>query len=70
LDGKYELTENYNGKGIFISDGTWQKIPHTSIIKLSEDNQFYEITKSGNLLRLDPQGYPIASEFDMRLKKK
>ena len=68
-DGRYELTENYSGKGIFISDGLWEKVPNTSKITLKKDNQLYEITSQGNLLRLNTQGEKIISKFNMILEK-
>jgi copper homeostasis protein (lipoprotein) len=68
-DGQYELTENYSGKGIFISDGIWKQIPKTNKIILTNDNQFYEIMSNGNLLRLDTQGQKPTSQINMILEK-
>ena len=68
-DGRYELTENYKEKGTFTSSGQWQIFPQNQKINLIQDNQFYKITKDGNLYRLNDQGEPSSLQFDMTLKK-
>lgn len=68
-DGRYELTENYDGKGIFTSTGNWKRMPQTQKINLINDNQFYEITSENNLYRLNDQGERTTSEFNMILTK-
>ncbi len=68
-DNHYELTENYGGKGIFTSSGTWKILPQTQKINLIQDEQFYELTQDGHLYRLNTQAEREATQFDMTLKK-